>query len=965
MNDLFASAPQVKCFEEIEDFEESIRNGDFKIVFMYDENCPEKPPEGDGDNRKRPIGGPKGYQDLQAVYKNDFNMRRNIGICPIRKENDRFLCVIDIDGETTHANSVKDKQQLKLGTRLFLFEILKNGFEARNISPMYVSTANDGFHIYLYITQAGDQKHPISNLIYPQKNLKAFRESQAYQQYPVLQNIGSKTMAPSAMEFFTKAGGYVVGPGSVIDGKKYSVLDSGAQRFKDISTYMDGNIEELITEILEEAGFSINYDNQVKLIERKAEIDNSKHDISPRNVAAIGKFIIDSWPLIDGEKQMASVALGGFLSFMGVSRQSIIDIGNYVIDNKPNSNFFKMSDDAERTQGFIPSLLHDADSNEDKKKQGLNSLKERFEGKIDVLKMSRILWINCNPKTHKFYPNQRYSVTYPEIVLDFHNKQIRLNNIKEGKEGTICQSNVIIHHILDEFSYIDDISTPTSLDDSLKPIQFYLKNNNGLERKYIFQDRNNWFDNYYTMYGAYTSKNSKIPGYILMEYEDLGLVDTIESSSRPGIYLSKDQTHFRKFIDSEEGIIELNDDAPNRDELTDALILLKQIRDAFPWQGDKFAAVIKISLITPYGFSYKKFRRWIPGILLIGESGTLKSTMGELICHLHTPLNVNRTHYIMNGSEFSSEYRMGRDMSRHSYPIVVNECINVFKQPGNLEFIKDAIMEEFGRNPGQGPNGEEGQVYYTRCVPLFTLNDYVEGMDEREFVRRFLTIDLSKNDLYTEEQIEENLGFLNQNGIVNGRFDELRVIGDFVFYYLNQNMDIFAQPIYSTMDSVIKGMEEYTGYNLSWLNVDIHKYIDMNIDESAQNELEYALDVIRKPFLRVKSRTFNGLSDENILEGMMGKEYSYILRTKTGVAITRGFEEEYKKRDANFNRSMKVEVLGELISSHFEDAGDCSYKQIRVQDYIKERVYGIHIPWNVFLIMVGASQNKDIEEELK
>ena len=62
---------------------------------------------------------------------------------------------------------------------------------------------------------------------------------------------------------------------------------------------------------------------------------------------------------------------------------------------------------------------------------------------------------------------------------------------------------------------------------------------------------------------------------------------------------------------------------------------------------------------------------------------------------------------------------------------------------------------------------------------------------------------------------------------------------------------------------------------------------------------------------------------------------------------------------------MKVEVLGELISSHFEDAGDCSYKQIRVQDYIKERVYGIHIPWNVFLIMVGASQNKDIEEELK
>ena len=203
-------------------------------------------------------------------------MQRNIGICPIRKENDRFLCIIDIDGETSYANNPKDQEQMKLGTRLFLFEVLKNGFESRGITPMYVSTANNGFHIYLYITQVGDEKHPINNMIYPSKNLKSFKDSIAFNQFPIIGNAGSKPMASSSMEFFTKAGGYVVGPGSVINGKKYAVLPDGASRFQDISTYMDSTLEDLITDILQETGFAIDYDRTGKLIERKAEIERNR-----------------------------------------------------------------------------------------------------------------------------------------------------------------------------------------------------------------------------------------------------------------------------------------------------------------------------------------------------------------------------------------------------------------------------------------------------------------------------------------------------------------------------------------------------------------------------------------------------------------------------------------------------------------------------------------------------------------
>lgn len=954
----------VRCFREVEDYEESIKNNDFKIVFLYDDNAPETPMNQQKANRKYPVGGPKGYKTLDDVYLNDFNMQRNIGVCPIRKENEKFLCVIDIDGETTYASNDQEQQELKLATRLYLFEILKNGFHSRDLHPMFVSTANNGYHIYIYVTQAGHKKHPVDNLVYPSKNLKGFVDSSAFNQFPVLQNVGLKPMAKSAIEFFTEAGKYVVGPGSIINGKKYNVLDSGVKRFKDISVYMEKPIEDLIYEIFEEAGFTIDYDHQKEMIQRKIVLDDSKHDIPEQNVANIGDFIIEAWPLIDGEKQMATVALGGFLSSMGVSQKSLMDIGNYVIDNKTSPNFFNMNDDAERTQGFIPSLLHDSEENAVKKKQGLSSLKERFMGKYDIYKMSRLLWLNSCPKTHKFYPNEKYTTQYDEVVLDFHKKQIRLNHIRQGKEANLPVSNDIVFHVVDNFEYIDDISTPLVLDSSEMPIQFDFYATNGFTKKYIFENRQKWFDNFHKMFGAYTSKNSKIPGYILKEYEDLGVIRTIESSSRPGIYLSKDQTRFRKFIDEEESVVEVECNPPDRDELRSALMLLKQICDAFPWTEDKFAATIKHALLLPYAFSYKRFNRWIPGVMLIGESGTLKSTMGQLLCSLHTPIKYNKRAYVMNGSEFNSEFRIGRDMNRHSYPIVINECMSVFSVQGNLEYIKDTITEEFGRNPGAS-NGDEGGIYYNRCIPIFTLNDSVEGLEEREFARRFLTINLTKKDLYTEQEIEENLSFLNKGPIVNGRFEELHILGDFVFYFINNNISLFSKPIYSTMDSIIRGLQEYTGIDTSWLNVNVRQYIDMDFDESSQYDLDKALNVIKQPFAKKKSRNISGKSDEEILEEMMGIDYPFIFRTKNGVLITTGFKDAYRESDKNLNRTMKITELKDLLNINFADGQEvCEYKTSQIKGSSQTK-RGVTVPWELFLEIVGAKINENITEILQ
>lgn len=943
------------CLQEIEDFADYIQQGKVKVCFL-------NPYPDEHKGEKAPISTYKkdGWVSLDQVLQNPTY---NLGICfpDPQDKTDLNLCCIDIDG-------IKNKsEEIFFGSVTLLFNIILEGLQKRNLHPMVVKTQSGGYHIYIWTKNFTGQQHGFDAYLYPSKSILNFTARQEFIDYPSLVSILGHRMEAKVMEIFTQ-NTMTVAPGSVLrNGNKYSLLDCGVKRFGDISCYQDGNIEDLVFEILQENFFK--YD-PVKAAVATIINDNKEFsELSEENIKNIGNLIIETWPLIDGQKQEATLALGGFLFSRNISQKSIIALGDYVIDNKPDANFFKGSDEFERSGGFMKALLHDSQENIEKPKQGLTTLKNKFFGKYNVQKFQKILWLNTAPSVHQFYPKERSAEMYPRVTLNFNQKKIEYDvlkrvNIKDenGKptdqyKEVIQPGNEIIQHMVSDLTYIDDISDPRTLDNIDKPIKFCLSTINIPSHTYILQNRDTLFQKYHKFEGAYHIKNKPIMEYIFMEYELLDLISTEEGSSRPGIYLSKDKKSIKKYIDSQNGLEEVQPVKPDREELQNALYLLTKINQTIPWTGDKFGAVVKLALLQPFGFVYKIYKKWVPGIILFGEAGTLKSTIGELLCQLSTPIDVHEDRYITNGSEMNSDFRMGRNFAYHSYPIVMNECLDLFSNQRSIEALKHLIDQKMFRSPG----GENADTYYARSVPIITLNDELEAMSTREFARRFLSINLTIKDAYTQQEIYEKLSFLNKDNVQNSRFKELTVIGDFVFYFLSQHMEYFSYDIYTTMDLIIRELERETGMDLSWINVDLLQYIDIERDESTEMELESVLQALRRIFLQNKPMYVQG-TEEDLLKNMIGREYHYIFFSKhrEGIIIQRSFEQEFSKIS---QKVIKLKRVAEILSENYSE--DISYKTMDIYGSTPEerkQKRGVYIPWNVFIqiMQVTTRSGQDI-----
>lgn len=947
-----------KCFQEVEDFEEKVKNHDLNVIFLHD----------DSTTPKRPVGNKYNYQSYSDIIK-ETNINRNLGIgFPQKVTKDLFLCVIDIDGDSQYCVDVDQKEELKVATRRFLFEVIKNKMDEYGLKPMYVKTANDGYHIYLYITQSTHKQHGFQKFMYPTKEILSnnILGKDFLKELPILNKAANKKMGTKSIEIFTQ-GAYVVAPGSVINGKKYTLLGGGAQRFEDISIYGEKTIQDFLEDIFLESFFQLTQED-ISPTSSNYTVKSEYHDLEPHNIRNIGDLIIKAWPLIDGQKQEATLALGGFLYKMQVSEESIRAIGDYVIDNKNNPNFFKHDDETERTSGFMTSLLHDTKAKEDDKKtNGLTFLKSIFEGKISSNELSKTLWLNSRPMSHSFLPNNSIAKDFVEIKIDFDRHNITAYNLKQGAwnedeekfDKPVVKTNQIIFHSLDDFKYLDDISSPYESNVIYKKTSFVTTNELGMSQKYIFENTEDMIHNYNSIPGAHVPSSENILRHIINEYERIGLIEEIEDSSNPGIYFSRDGETLRRFILTEKGIEELKPECPDKQDLINALEMLTKINEVYPWEENKFGAFIKLGLLLPYGYVFKShFNDFFRGIILYGEAGTLKSTAADLITYMSMPekcIKLHKKWYITSGSELRTEFRIGRAVDRHSYPVVVNECEGTFSDVDNRELIKNAITDIVIREPG----GDNPRTYYSRGIPILTANELPEEVETSSIARRFLVLNFLAKERGDIPEVIEKMQFLNEDGKRNSRFKELSVIGDFVYYTLSNNLEFFHSSPQEISDKVVNEMIKFTGLSLDWLlDPAFTSFEDSERQDEDQGELEMAMNIIRKPFLDKKNRLYGrNIPDTQILEDMFGNEYPYIFRVSTkyddGILITPLIKSYIKKEYRGYSKSVSVARLTELMNSQLDFEHPIEYT--RKTCVIGGRKRGIYMSWVDFLALVGAN----------
>lgn len=942
-----------KCFQEVNGFEELVETGDLKICFMK-------------YNSKAPQGTKYDYKSVQEA---NSDPTRNLGIVfPGEQDLGHEKWVgIDIDGQDSVAGT--QDPLLKVATRKYLFDCLKHGLKSRNIDFVCIKTINNGFHIYFKTLESEYNDHITKSLVYP-KHQESFLSisPDIFEEFPIITAVANHPLTTMAIEIFTK-GKMTVAPGSTIDGKKYTLLPDGVQDFRDVTVYKDGSVEQLVMDILQyDCHFTFNPDKVRHHNSQSSNIEilDHKKQLSSHNIKSIGNMMIDAFQHISGQKHYATLALGGFLYSRNISIDSIRALGEYIVIHAPD-NLFKNSKDVELSSGFVQVLVHDSIENTEKAKTGLNTLREIFtDTDVHVGDILRTLWNHTLPDSHIFEPNGKQGKVYPEIILNFKDKKTLYCTKKDVKEDeneySVIIDSKIIEHVLTDMNYIDDISASRVDKIENKAISFKLESRFMNDVLYIFPNTDEMIKKYESLPLAHQEGAKKIMAFVIDEFEKIGIIGEIERSAIPGIYLSRDGTELRRFIQKNSEIVECDAIPPDKEQLCAALSLLKQINDAYPWYDDKFATFVKLGMILPYGYVFKtQFNSFIRGIILYGEGGTCKSSASELIIRMNVPkssIDEKELDYIVPGSEFSTVYRMGRVLDAHSYPVMIEEVEGVFEEKDNRDLIKNSITRRFIRSP------KGDKEYYSRAIPVFSANELNDEIEKSGMFRRFLILNFVNGERGDKKEVEDALAFLNRNGRRNSRFDELYVISEFIFYDLHNHLEYFSKNPQAIIDQVIQDMSSYTKMDLTWLlEPNFDKYYQSDRSEEDQSDLSMVLDTLKYHYKNsIKLSGLGSNVDEIFLERLIEDKYSYIYRIENrqtnGVLITSDFNKSYKKSYPSAKK-LNLDRLAELLNENLDLEHTIEKAKMRPQG-LKKRIQGIFIHWddfcNIFNIKTGGEE---------
>jgi len=190
----------------------------------------------------------------------------------------------------------------------------------------------------------------------------------------------------------------------------------------------------------------------------------------------------------------------------------------------------------------------------------------------------------------------------------------------------------------------------------------------------------------------------------------------------PGFYLVNDRVE----------ALRLDVPRPDPRELREALELLNEL--AGNWFGharDKFSAVVKWGVMSPFSYIYKQKGKWMPWLYLHGSSHTGKTTLGDIVLSIWGL----DSRYRKSGSNIDTPARIGYILSQGTFPVLVNEPGGAISKEDIIEIIKNAVEGLVVR--GRYERGSYTEV--PALAPLVITSNKVLPKDDA-LLRRFLVL---------------------------------------------------------------------------------------------------------------------------------------------------------------------------------------------------------------------------------
>ena len=772
------------CFndfcENIPDLKENIINGAVKVI-----------PLKKGKKAPRDNGWSTKEYSLVDLEKSNTNL----GIMPGYNHQQSSLAIIDIDGYTMNRVNAEEKQYYKEATQKFLFECLKDIPGA-----MIVRTQSGGFHVYLWNRTVNEHIHETSNNLHFPEDF-------------YIEELQGKSLKHS-IEIFTKGGSkQCLLPGCIVydedtgEENDYIIL-SEVNSLNNIATVDD--IHQTVIDTLLAKGFT--YYKQEKTTDNP--ISDKKYatelkELSDKEIQKVSELVSPLIEKIDGQKHTGTLYLGGYFS-RNITMKSTLKIGNSII-----RQIGHLMDD---TGEFKKTLIKNYDKS-DKYKGGLpkfceivESIDPTFNTSKFIFQMNKICSIRF---VHSILTKKYSSNKKKYLDIDYTNNKISTHiwnraevkkddGTKEWKTfhtDTYDVVNMAPKEVYETYNILDKNASPKLC------FKFYRK---GMPSPQTIEGNDiQIIEKQLERRPGIVLKPREYKGIIneiINEYIKLEQIHTIEEIPVPGIFCNPLNGKLARADNNSSVPITL----PSVDSVNQAISVWEDLEDVYPGDNSKLAHILRWGLLSPFSYILKTRFVWQPMLFLYGASRTSKTTLAEIsLC----PYSKITDDISIGGGAFNTDYRIGHALSRQGIGTIINEPSATINNDNYCDLLKRAIESGISREKNENGTHTKIPAYSNMC---FTSNSFIPTNDA--FVRRADYIEFTKNERLSDDDVKLfNKTFHHQNWN-NTRFLDLRPLGEYMVYYISQDVNILGNPHQDIVFGMINSLFEYVGEKpFNWL----------------------------------------------------------------------------------------------------------------------------------------------------
>ncbi|WP_405323310.1 hypothetical protein [Methanobrevibacter sp.] len=401
---------------------------------------------------------------------------------------------------------------------------------------------------------------------------------------------------------------------------------------------------------------------------------------------------------------------------------------------------------------------------------------------------------------------------------------------------------------------------------------------------------------------------------IVYGFQKLGKLKTVEEIPVAGVFINPKTG---KLVRS-DGEKEIKIVKPPKELVQIAFKVWQDLHEVYSGDKKKLSHILRYGLLLPFSYIFKTEYGWMPFLFLYGAAKTSKTTLAEISL---SPYVLVDDDYSIGGGAFDSAYRIGHALEKQAYGLIVNEPGTMLQCNDCIEIIKRGTESAICREKWENNEHIKIPAY---CNLIFTSNKHLPTQDS--LVRRGCILEFTSDERATDEDVKKFNEKFNYTNKYNSRFNDLRPIGDYIIWYISQNLDLLSKDKKYICDELLDNLLDYADENKAdW------KWI---YEEADLMDLQEADDDIKNIFIKTLSEDYKRLTPSEMYQEVKCED---------------------DEKDNLLDNWIKILLKRLVIYAEFHETpnGEFIFINARIKDIVKERT-GQTISCKSFASILGC-----------